>query len=268
MNESEIERDLQFCIQAAQSAGERVLGLRNLERWEGKMMADIGDQAADGYLQGLIQGRYPEDGILSEETVDSPERLQRDRVWIVDPLDGTKEFSQMRDDWAVHVALTVGGRCALGAVALPNLNQTLWGVSLPGKERGGLVGGGELTSGTTDPQGAPRVVVSRSHTPPWVESFASSLEAELMPCGSAGYKASRLLVGEADCYVHKIGLKEWDTCAPETVARAMGWTVCKLRGEEHVYNQRNPKNHELVICRPALKERVLSAVAASGALED
>jgi 3'(2'), 5'-bisphosphate nucleotidase len=286
MSPSEIERDLAFAVAAARAAGERVLHLRDLERWEGKMLADIGDQAADGYLNGLVEGRYPEDGLLSEETVDSPARLGRERAWIIDPLDGTKEFSQLREDWAVHVALTVGGRPALAAVALPRCDRILWGVALPGHERGGLerfapAAAGEdrehaagdalepLTVGVSVPAGVPRVAVSRSHTPEWVERFNESLGGgELVRAGSAGYKVSRLLLGEADVYVHKIGLKEWDTCAPETVARALGWTVCKLRGEDHVYNAPDPRNHELVVCRPALRERVLAALADSGALAD
>ncbi len=261
------ERDLSFAIEAARSAGERVLHLRRSGRWQGSILADIGDQASDGFLQGFIRGRYPLDGILSEETADDPTRLSKSRTWIVDPLDGTKEFSEGREDWAIHVALSVGGRCALGAVALPSSNQVLWGVSMPGMERAGIEGPGALLLGTSASNGRPRVVVSRSHTPPWVELFASALDAELLPCGSAGYKVSRLLLGEADVYVHKTGLKEWDTCAPETVARALGWHVSKLHGEEHVYNQRSPKNHELVVCRPAWKGRVFSAIQASGALE-
>lgn len=262
-----IERDLAFARQAAHAAGERALAIRVAERWEGKMLADVGDQACDGYLQGFIRGRYPDDAILSEETADSAARLEKERVWIVDPLDGTKEYSQLRHDWAVHVALTVGGKCALGAVALPAEEEILWGVCLPGHERAGIMGGGGFVDPTRDPDRKPKVVCSRSHTPPWVEAFAEKVGAELMPCGSVGFKVSRLLEGEADIYVHKVGLKEWDTCAPEAVARALGWHVCKLRGEEHVYNQRDPRNHELVICRPAWKERVLAAVAASGALE-
>ncbi len=105
--DEEIERDLSFAIAVAQEAGERVLALRGTGRWEGKMMADIGDQAADGLLQGYLRGRFPDDGILSEETADSPDRLDHSRAWIVDPLDGTKEFAQNREDWAVHVALTI-----------------------------------------------------------------------------------------------------------------------------------------------------------------
>jgi 3'(2'), 5'-bisphosphate nucleotidase len=101
-----------------------------------------------------------------------------------------------------------------------------------------------------------------------MDRFCDVLGAgERLPTGSVGFKVARLLRGEADVYVHKQGLKEWDTCAPETVARALGWTVCKLRGDEHVYNRRDPVNHELVICRPAWRERVLEAVAACGALQ-
>jgi 3'(2'), 5'-bisphosphate nucleotidase len=264
----EIERDLAFAIEAAELAGTRVMRLRSAERWEGKMMADIGDQAADGYLQGFIRGRYPDDGILSEETGDSPERLAKSRVWIVDPLDGTKEYSEGRDDWAVHVALVVDGRCALAAVALPAQQRTLWGVALPGQERAGIRGEGTLVRGNDNGDGT-RIVMSRSHTPPWMERFCEELgSTESLHCGSVGNKVTRLLLGLADVYVHKVGLKEWDTCAPEVIARALGWSVSKLRGEEHRYNRREYKNHELVVCRPTARDRVLQALGACGALAD
>jgi 3'(2'), 5'-bisphosphate nucleotidase len=265
-------RDLEFATAAAREAGLRVLALRESGRWQGDMLADIGDQAADGLLQGLIRGRFPEDGLLSEETADSPVRLARRRCWVVDPLDGTREFSQGRDDWAVHVALAVDGRCALAAVALPSLGRLLWGVAegSGAPPRAGIEGApaAALLPGGDPGPASPRVVVSRSHTPPWVAAFCDRLGAAApTPFGSAGYKTALILQGEADVYVHKVGLKEWDTCAPETVARALGWTVCRLRGEEHRYNSRDPKNHEFVVCRPAWRDRVLAAIAASGALE-
>jgi len=271
MTDEEIDRDLAFAIEAAELAGERVLELRGTGRWEGKMKADIGDQAADGFIQGFIQGRYPEDGILSEETGDTEARLSIARTWIVDPLDGTKEYSQDREDWAVHVALVINGECALAAVALPSQNITLWGVTVEGQERYGIRGNGqaEFALGDSEPQDGTRVVMSRSHTPPWMEKFCTEVGSnESLQCGSVGHKVSRLLLGHADLYVHKIGLKEWDTCAPEVIARALGWTVCKLAGDEHRYNQREYKNNELVVCRPAMREKVLAALAASGALED
>jgi 3'(2'), 5'-bisphosphate nucleotidase len=267
LNDQEIERDLAFAIESARAAGRRVLGLRKTGRWEGKLLADVADQAADGFLQGFVRGRYPSDGLLSEETVDSPERLARTRAWIVDPLDGTQEFSEGRADWAVHVALTVRGQCALAALALPASDDVLWGVCVPGKELAGSLAGTLLLQGPSPQPPRPRIVVSRSHTPPWVARFAAALDGELVPFGSAGYKVSRLLAGEADIYAHTVGLKEWDTCAPETVARALGWHVSKLRGEEHAYNQRNPRNHELLVCRPDWRERVIAALKESGALE-
>ena len=268
LSAAEIERDLAFARRAARDAGRRVSTLRASGRWEGSMLADVGDQAADGFLRGLLEGRYPEDGVLSEETADAPERLSKRRAWIVDPLDGTREYSELRDDWAVHVALTVEGECALGAVALPAVEQVLWGVAQAGCERAGLDGPGELVPGSSAEAAVLRLVVSRSHTPEWIQRFAERLGThELLPVGSAGFKAACLLRGEADVYVHKLGLKEWDTCAPETVARALGWSVCRLRGEEHRYNRPDPRNHELVICRPSSKQRVLAALAASGALD-
>lgn len=269
-SDAQIERDLEFAIQAAAAAGKRAAGLRATGRWQDKTLADIGDQACDGLLQGLLRGRYPDDGVLSEETADGPARLARERCWIVDPLDGTREYSQGRHDWAVHVALTLGGRTALAAVGLPTQGLVLWGVSLAGRERGGVVGdhAPALARGDSPAPERLRVAISRSHTPDWAPRFAELLGgAESVPAGSAGYKVMLLLLGKADVYVHKRGLKEWDTCAPETVARALGWSVCRLRGEEHRYNQQDYKNHELVVCRPAHRDQVLNALARSGALE-
>jgi 3'(2'), 5'-bisphosphate nucleotidase len=261
----DVERDLEFSIQAARDAGERALALRATGRWSGDVLADVGDQASDGFLQGLVRGRHPEDGLLSEETADTRARLAKSRVWIIDPLDGTREYSALRDDWAVHVALTIDGRCALGAVALPAQGKTLWGVCLPGLERAGLSGEGALAPGDGPSGEPPRVAVSRSHTPSWTQRFADSLGARLVHAGSVGNKVGMLLLGEADLYVHRKMLKEWDTCAPEVVARSLGWTVCRLRGEEHVYNRENPRNDELVVCRPAWKDRVLQSLEACGA---
>ena len=265
-----IERDLAFAIQAARDAGARGMTLRAEERWEGKMLGDVCDQACDGYLHGLLAGRYPDDGILSEETVDTPARLEKSRVWIVDPLDGTKEYAQLRDDWAVHVALAVDGRCALGAVALPSKGRVIYGVAQEGAQRAGIEGVDALSlvAGDTVAADRPRIAVSRSHTPEWVERFATSPEGDLVPAGSAGNKVAMLLTGDADVYVHKIGLKEWDTCAPETIARSLGWHVCRLDGTEHTYNRRDPRNHEFVMCRPAVLEKVLASLKDAGALED
>lgn len=270
LDAASLERDLAFAIDAAREAGARALAVRAEGRWEGKTLGDVCDQACDGYLHGLLRGRYPDDGVLSEETVDTPARLGKSRVWIVDPLDGTKEYAQLRDDWGVHVALTVDGQCTLGAVALPSQGRVFFGISQAGSERAGVEGASalELVSGATPAAAAPRIAVSRSHTPDWVERFAGEMGGTLAPAGSAGHKVCMLLAGDADVYVHKIGLKEWDTCAPEVLARSLGWHVCRLDGTAHRYNREDPRNHELVVCRPEVRGKVLGALERAGALDD
>jgi len=265
LSQSDIKRDLEFAVDAARAAGKRLFALQNAGRWKDEILGDVGDQAADGYLQGLLKGRYPDDGVLSEETKDTPERLKKARAWIVDPLDGTKEYRALRDDWAVHVGLTIEGRCALGAVALPSQDRVVWGVCIPGQEQGGLEGAGQLVRGDTEAPATVRIACSRSHTPDWMESFVGAFEDHtLVRAGSVGNKVSLCLLGEADVYAHQRGLKEWDTCAPEVLGRALGWTVCKLDGSEHNYNRPDPINNEFVMCRPAVKERVVEALRAAG----
>ena len=238
---------------------------------DAKTLKDEGDRRSHDFLMRLLADHRPHDAVLSEEGKDDLERLGAARVWIVDPLDGTREFGEPpRTDWAVHVALAFDGACALGAVALPSLGRIYYGVAQAGSLKSGVVGSGEHTivQGDSPASDAPRIAVSRSHTPEWVDRFASSMGGTLAPAGSAGNKVAMLLAGDADMYVHKIGLKEWDTCAPETIALSAGWHVCRLDGTPHVYNQRDPKNHELVVCRPSVTERVLSALREAGALED
>lgn len=263
---ADMRRDLEFAIRSAREAGERVLGLRASGRWTGDTLADVGDQAADGFLQGLVRGRYPDDGILSEETADTRERLEKRRVWIIDPLDGTREFSQMREDWGVHVALTIDGRCTLGVVALPARAKAIWGVCFDGSAQHGLEGDGALALGAAAAPARLRIAVSRSHTPTWMPRFAEILGAELVHSGSVGNKVGMLLLGEADVYAHKRGLKEWDTCAPECVARAMGWSVSGLTGDEIAYNRADPRTEEFLVCRPAERTRVLAALRDAGAV--
>ncbi len=268
MDAAQLDRDLTFAIHAARSAGQRALAISadsrsDAPRWSGAMLGDVADQGCDGYLQGLIEGRYPEDGLLSEETKDSPHRTEKRRAWIVDPLDGTKEYSERRHDWAVHVALAIDGAPVLGAVALPAQGRVAWAICAPGHERAGIEGAGALVSGSTSMPTRPRVAVSRSHTPPWVQGFVSRMGGETVAAGSVGNKVAMLLLGEADLYVHQLGLKEWDTCAPEALARALGWTVCRLDGTPHVYNRRDPRNHELVVCRSGVTARVLETVRES-----
>lgn len=261
-----LRTDLEFAIEAADAAGRRVLALRAANRWSGDMLADVGDQAADGYLQGLIRGARPDDGILSEETADTTARLAKRRVWIVDPLDGTREYSQLRDDWAVHVALVVDGACVLGAVALPAQGRVLWGACAGEVQTGGVVGEGALARGSTAESSPLRVAVSRSHTPSWMPAFAARMGAVEVRCGSVGAKVALLMSGEADLYAHRKGLKEWDTCAPECVARGLGWSVTRLDGAPLRYNSPDPKVDEFLVCRPASRDAVLAGLRDCGAM--
>lgn len=258
--------DLEPVIFAARMAGERALAVRATGRWkEESILADVGDQGADGFLQGFLRGRFPNDAILSEETVDSSARLTSSRVWIVDPLDGTREFSQHRDDWAVHVGLIVDGKPSVGVVALPAQGRVLWGVLDGGRTWAGLIGPGAAARGDSPQPAITRIAVSRSHTPSWMPAFATEIGATSVLSGSVGNKVALLLLGEADVYAHRKGLKEWDTCAPEIVARALGWSVSRLTGGDLVYNQADPRVDEFMVCRPATRARVLTALANSGA---
>lgn len=207
-----------------------------------------GDRRAnDLLLAGLADRVGAGDAVLSEEDKDDPVRLERTRVWIVDPLDGTREFSEPpRTDWAVHVALTVGGRPVAGAVALPALGEVL------------------ATAPASPPPppmpGRPRVIVSRSRPPAAATWLAEQLDAELVEMGSAGAKAMAVLRGEADVYAHSGGQYEWDSCAPVAVALAAGLHASRIDGSPLAYNNPDPYLPDLLICRAELAGPALEAL--------
>lgn len=209
-----------------------------------------GDQRSHEFLMVELASARPDDAVLSEEGVDDAARLSAERVWIVDPLDGTREFSELdRVDWAVHVALWQRGELVAGAVALPAQDLTL---GTPDVELAPPVGG------------SLRLVVSRTRPPDLVGSLAKALDGRLVPMGSAGAKAMAIVLGEADAYVHGGGQYEWDSAAPVAVARAAGLHTSRLDGGPLRYNQRNPLLPDLVVCRPELTDRLLAAIAEVG----
>jgi 3'(2'), 5'-bisphosphate nucleotidase len=266
----DLDQRLAFATRIARDAGHRLSTLRDSGRWtDPRLLGDVGDQAADGFLRGALLGRFPDDGVLSEETKDAPDRLDRSLVWIVDPLDGTKEFAAGRHDWAVHVGLARDGVPVLGAVALAGIDRMLAACAGSGVELGGVDGDWPQSlrrAGDAAANQPLRLAVSRSHTPDWVDRFGAEMGGlQLVPSGSVGFKIALLLFGKADLYVHKTGLKEWDTCAPEVVARAAGYAVCRFDGGEHRYNAADPRNDEIVVCRPELRDRVLQALRTAGA---
>jgi 3'(2'), 5'-bisphosphate nucleotidase len=229
----------------ATAAGALLLELRT--QAEGDELKALGDRQSHELLMRQLSARYPDDAVLSEEGADDPVRLHRDRVWIVDPLDGTREYGEPgRHDWAVHVALWERGELVAGAVALPALNITLRSDPpevLPPAGPGPL-----------------RIAVSRTRPPAVAEALAEALGGELIPLGSAGYKAAAVLLGQVDIYAHSGGQWEWDSAAPVAVARAAGLHTSRLDGSPLVYNEPHPYLPDLLICRPELESRVQAAL--------
>jgi 3'(2'), 5'-bisphosphate nucleotidase len=239
--------DVEVAAQAARAAADVLLDLRSRGELTGRALGDAGDAAAQEAISALLAERCPDDAVFSEEAVDDPRRLSADRVWIIDPLDGTREYGEDgRHDWAVHVALWSGGDLSAAAVALPALDQVL--VTAPAPE---LPGRGD---------GPVRIAVSRSRPPAEASAVAEALGAELVPLGSAGYKTVAVARGEVDAYVHSGGQYQWDSAAPVAIARAAGLVTCRLDGSPLVYNAPDPYLPDLVVCRPELADRVLSAL--------
>jgi 3'(2'), 5'-bisphosphate nucleotidase len=229
----------------AQVAGEILKLVRGSGLVAGKALGAAGDATANQFLVAALREQRPEDGLLSEESKDTAERLGKSRVWIVDPVDGTREYGEARADWAVHVGLAVDGVPVLGAVALPDAGVVYRSdapvVVPPAPER-------------------LRMVVSRSRPAPEALRVARALDAELVPMGSAGAKAMAVIRGEADIYLHSGGQYEWDSCAPAAVALAHGLHASRIDGSPLVYNQADTYLPDLLICRREHAEAVLALI--------
>jgi 3'(2'), 5'-bisphosphate nucleotidase len=214
-----------------------------------KATKDEGDRLSNDLILARLAAARPVDAILSEESKDSPVRLERERVWIVDPLDGTREWGEGRTDWAVHVALAINGIPEVAAVALPGQGQLLSTAAPPPAP---AVGTGPI-----------RLLVSRTRPPAIAEYLADVLGAELVPLGSAGAKAMAVVLGAADVYAHSGGQYEWDSAAPVGVATAALCHCSRLDGAPLVYNQPDPYLPDLLVCRADLAATVLDAVRAA-----
>lgn len=236
------ESDEQLAERLATAAGRILIALQTSGQFEGKTLGKEGDRQANAMLMRELRAARPGDAILSEEEKDSVARCAFARCWVVDPLDGTREYSEGRSDWAVHVALAVGGVPTVGAVALPGLGLT-------------------LTSGWPRPlepaNVPPKMLVSRTRPAAEAVFVAERLGAELIEMGSAGAKAMAVVRGEADIYLHTGGQYEWDNCAPAAVAKAVGLHVSRVDGTPLVYNCENPYLPDLLICRKELAEEAL-----------
>ena len=237
--------DAELAASIAAEAGKLLLLLRASGPC-GRELCDAGDTRANALILERLRAERPEDPILSEESVDDRSRLASSRVWIVDPLDGTREFGEGRDDWAVHIGLAVDGEAHVGAVALPALEIV-------------------LSSGAPPPLPAAnrplRMLVSRTRPAAEALAVAEAIGAELLPMGSAGAKAMAVVRGEADIYLHSGGQYEWDSCAPVAVAAAAGLHVSRIDGSPMRYNREDVYIPDLLICAHELAPTVLTLVA-------
>ncbi|MBD0323027.1 MAG: 3'(2'),5'-bisphosphate nucleotidase CysQ [Aldersonia sp.] len=242
--------DARLAARLAEAAGALLLELRGeqADSVDGKALGRLGDARSNAYLLGQLATLRPEDAVLSEESADDKSRLDRHRVWIVDPLDGTREYSlPARADWAVHVALWQDGEITAAAVAQPAL---------------GVVYASDAASPPTSPlPEVPRVLVSDSRPPGFAPRVAEALGGKVASMGSAGAKAMAVLRGDAEAYVHAGGQWEWDSAAPVGVAQAAGLHCSRIDGSPLRYNQSHPYLPDLVICRPELAPPILAAIA-------
>lgn len=240
--------DAPLAAMLALEAGRVLNAVRTGTGLTGKALGDAGDREANRFLCQAIRAARPDDGLLSEEEQDNPARLAKSRVWIIDPVDGTREYAEGRTDWAVHVALAVDGVPVHGAVALPGLP-------------------GEVVLRSDQPQllaplaSRPRFLVSRTRPAAEAQAVAAALGGTVVPMGSAGAKAMAVVRGEAEVYLHSGGQHEWDSCAPVAVARAYGLHCSRVDGTILAYNQPNTYMPDLLICRRELAAQVLDAVA-------
>jgi len=230
----------------AETAGRLLIEVRESGLVTGKALGGAGDATANAFLCHALRAQRPADGLLSEEEKDNAARLGERRVWIVDPVDGTREYGEARADWAVHVGLAVDGVATLGAVALPGAGVVVR------SDRPGVVPPAPAVL---------RMVVSRTRPAREALAVAEALGAALIPMGSAGAKAMAVVLGEADIYLHSGGQYEWDSCAPVAVALAHGLHCSRIDGSALVYNQADTYMPDLLICRREHAARVLDEVA-------
>ncbi|HWB71385.1 MAG TPA: 3'(2'),5'-bisphosphate nucleotidase CysQ [Egibacteraceae bacterium] len=236
----------------ADAAGRLLLALRQRLGAHGVTVDGLRDEAdrrSHRLIVDALVAAFPDDAVLSEEGKDDPVRLGARRLWIVDPLDGTREFAEPgRTDWAVHVAFLADGRLQAGAVALPARSLLLSTAAPP-------------VLAPRPPATPLRLAVSRTRPPDVTEAIRSALGAELVPMGSAGAKTMAVVRGEVDVYAHAGGQYEWDSAAPVAVAGAAGVHVSRLDGAPLRYNQPDPWLPDLLVCRPELAGTVMAAAA-------
>jgi 3'(2'), 5'-bisphosphate nucleotidase len=244
LNSADPKSDDVLATRLAREAGALLLALRTRSEHTGRALGDEGDRLANEFLLRELANARPNDDVLSEESADDLKRLHAARVWIVDPLDGTREYREGRDDWAVHVALVEAAAVSAAAVSIPARDEVF-----------------STSDAPCEVVATRRVVVSRSRPPAFSQRVAAALDAELIQVGSAGAKAMMVVRGEATAYVHEGGMNEWDAAAPVGVALAHGLHVSTLKGDAISFNRRDVVLREgLIICAKEVAWRVIDAL--------
>lgn len=249
--------DQDLAADLARGAGHVLTQLRaqiGESQYDAKALGNRGDHQAQRYLSDRLGRQRPDDAVLSEEAADSSARLDTDRVWIIDPLDGTREYCERaggtwRSDWAVHVALwTREHGLTAGAVAIPALDEVFEATANDGPHSD--IHTRQAPQPGSDLPRPLRLAASRSHPPELIDRLAKNYAVELVRMGSAGVKAMSVIKGETDAYIHDGGQYEWDSAAPVAVAQAHGLHASRLDGSLFIYNQPDPWLPDLLICHP------------------
>ncbi|HIW94998.1 MAG TPA: 3'(2'),5'-bisphosphate nucleotidase CysQ [Candidatus Corynebacterium gallistercoris] len=237
--------DATLALRLAQGTGEILKGVRNVGLLRGEKLGDAGDALAQDWIARALALHRPDDAVLSEEAPDDRSRLDNKRVWIIDPLDGTKEFAGVRQDWAVHIALAEDGVITHSAVGMPDLGKVFHTSEVRAVN-------GPKTN---------RLVISRNTDVPVAEFIAADLGMELVRMGSCGAKTVSVVLGDNDVYVHAGGQFEWDNAAPVGIAQAAGLHASRINGDKLRYNMEDTSLPDLLICRPDVADAVLASAA-------
>ena len=232
-----LQAELRAAREAATAAGEIIARYAGREReaWEkeDESPVTIADLEADAVIERTLHAAFPDDAILSEETADSPARMAADRLWIVDPLDGTKEFVAGIPEFAVSIALTRGGTPIVGVVYQPLTRECFWAT-----EGGGAHLGEQRTrvSRVTELEQS-TMLSSRTEMKFGQIDEYKDWFADVRPIGSVAFKLALVAAGRGDLWISAAPKNEWDVCAGDLLVREAGGVFVTLDNGERRYNQ-------------------------------
>ncbi len=193
------------------------------------------DHAADTLLKKTLMAARPDYGWLSEETVDSPARLSKERVWVVDPLDGTKEFIEGVPNFVVSVALVENGYPVVGVLYNPVTKEMFTAE----KSKGAFLNDKPILCSTKESVSEMVILNSRSETRRGLWKSYDGIFGKLKAIGSVAYKLGLTAAGKADIFASLRPKNEWDICAGNCIINEAGGKLIDLNGHQRLYNQKN-----------------------------